>query len=417
VKWKHLIPPVLAAVVVVVWNARERRTLHALEDETRQLRGQINTVRPATDGDGSAAGGLRVATPKRQSDWRDLARRAMSAQGTGGKAGLNAMLDFEKRLADMDDAELMAALDAVGGLDLDPAQRTSLEEMIIAPLIERMPDQLLERFADRIGNDGDGVGWQLPGAMAAWAKKDPAAAAAWMDRQLAAGLFESKSLDGRSQARMEFEGALAASLLEQGGAAAAGRIAALPEDQRREALEQIDFSELSPAARAAYAGLVRGLVPQDERDGSFTHVASQIVPNEGFGGVDAFMDAIHASATERQVMAREAANARITGIAGDRAVTRGDVEEMRAWVEQQAPGTADKVTGEALGDAAQDGPGFDFEAAAKLALEYHRASAGDDVLAAFLESFAARSNLDQAVALAREIRDPKRREEILGILE
>ena len=60
-----------------------------------------------------------------------------------------------------------------------------------------------------------------------------------------------------------------------------------------------------------------------------------------------FLDAVGASADERAYSAREAANYSILEISDERAVTREDVDEMRAWLDIQAPGTADKVTGEA----------------------------------------------------------------------
>jgi len=292
-----------------------------------------------------------------------------------------------------------------------------LEEMLVSPLIEHDPALALETFANRIPNEDDGVAWQLPGALAAWAKIDRAAASNWFDRQIESGLFDSKSLDGQSQPRMEFEGALVGELLGSDINAAGQRIAALPEEQRREALEQISFSELSPAAQKAYADLVRSLVPQDERAGSFTYVISDLVSEGGFSDVDRFLDDIGATSEERAVSAREAANTNLEEIASDRPLTSEDVDKVRDWLKQQAPGTEDRVTGEALADAAQEGGDFGFEEASKLALKYHRSSGNDDVLIAFLESFAARSNLEEALPLVDKISDPARRDEILKQLK
>jgi hypothetical protein len=246
---------------------------------------------------------------------------------------------------------------------------------------------------------------------------NPAAAIDWFDTQIAAGVFDSKSLDGRSQARMDFEAALAGALLTSDLATVSQRIAALPEDQRREALEGIEFSELSPTGQKAYADLVRGLVPQDERAGSFTHVISNLMPEGGYSRVENFLDDIQATPGERAVSAREAANARLEEIAGERSVTREDVEIMREWVERQAPGTADRVTGEALADAAQEGAEFNLSDATKLVLAYHQSTGNDDVLVAFIEGFAARSNLELALPLADMIADAQVRAELLARLK
>ena len=163
--------------------------------------------------------------------------------------------------------------------------------------------------------------------------------------------------------------------------------------------------------------MIRSLIPPDERPGSFSHVASELAADRGFSGVGAFLDQIAATPAERAVSARVAANARLEKIAAARAVTRDDVETMREWVKRQSPGTVDRVTGEALAEAAQANGKFSFEEAAELALEYHKNSGNDDVLGAFLESFAAHSNLARALPLAREISDPKRRDEILRKLK
>lgn len=313
--------------------------------------------------------------------------------------------------------QLADAIDEVGNLGLEAEGRAKLEKVLLTPLIKAAPQLALERFSARIGRENDAVAILLPEALKAWAMIDPAAACAWMDRQIAAGTFDSKSLDGRSQARLDFEAALAASLLEMEDAAAAARIGLLPEDQRRQALEQIDFASLKPTARDAYADVVRGLIPADERDGSFAHIASQLAQTEGFQGVDAFLNSIAATPAEREVTARQAATAQMCAIAADEPLTHADIDAMRAWLRQQAPEIMDKATGEALCEAAETQSEFDIEAASKLALDYHRRGTSDELMAAFIERLAARSHNEQAMALVGEIRDSERRQKLLSILK
>jgi hypothetical protein len=410
-KASNLIAPAAALVLVVSWNVMERNSARSLSEENDVLKQLIaDTERTSS----ARPREVRKTRPVVGGgiDWKTVSR-GLQNNPDGLLPSIRQAADLGKRLDEMGVDELLAALDEIRSLDIGAEERGELEAMLFDPLVAKDPAMALKHFADRIGNDDDAVGWQLSSAMAAWAKRDPAAAAAWFDQQIASGTFDAKSLDGRSQARLEFEGALVGELLAGNPDAASARLAALPEDQRREALEQISFSELNSDAQAAYAALVRGLVPQDERAGSFTHVISDLVQNSGFDEVDRFLDQIHATTEERSVSAREAANARFEEIANERPITREDVDTMRQWIEKQSPGAADRVTGEALGDAAQDGGEFDFAAASKLALEYHRKSPGDDVLISFLESFAARSNSEQAIHLAEQIRNPNRREEIL----
>ena len=416
-KATHWIPPAAALALVVGWNISERSSLQRMEEEKAALRQVIAEAARPSGARVREVRRPRAADPAGGIDWKGVSRKLLGSSGNGPELNPLMLSDLGNQIDAMGVDELLAALDEIRSLDLGDEERGELEGLLFEPLVEKDPAQALRYFADRIGNDDDAVGWQLSSAMAAWAKQDPSAAAAWFDQQIASGVFEAKSLDGRSYARLEFEGALVAELLAANPDAAGLRLAALPEDQRREALEQISFSELGPEAQSAYAALVRGLVPEDERAGSFTHVISDLVQNAGFTEVDRFLDQIHATPEERAVSAREAANARFEEIANERPLTRQDVDAMREWIEKQSPGSADRVTGEALGDAAQDGGEFDFDAASKLALEYHRKSPGDDVLISFLESFAARSNSEQAIHLAEQIRNPHRRKEIMEDLK
>ena len=422
-KASHIIAPAVALIAVLAWNVSQWRAVSDQQQQVDTLRTRITEARAHPAGTSSTKRNhVSKAKPLPASgaiDWKDFSARLLGLDDEGGGAAddLRAMADIQKRISEMTRDELIAALAEIASLDMDAEEKASLEEMLMEPLIEKDPQYALEKFADRIKDDDDSVGWQLSSALTGWAKKDPAAATRWMDAQIAAGLFDSKSLDGHSQTRLEFEAALVGQLLGSDPAAAQNRIAALPEDQRREALEQISFSELSPAEQKLYAEMIRGFVPQDERAGSFTHVISELIPDGGYERVSSFLDDIQATPEEREVSAREAANARFEEIATDRAITGTDVDAMRKWLESEAPGTVDRVTGEALGDAAQEDGEFGFEQASALALEYHRKSGNDDVLVSFLESFAARSNLEQALHLADKISDPKRRQEIIESLQ
>lgn len=428
-KRSHIIPPVAALLVVTCWNLSRWRAVSVEASETEVLRGKIRAAGGGMMQDGEGGEGHHGAASKPQKngtsqsgshatdDWTRIAERLLAMQNSDGISDLREALEIQQKISNMSRDEIIAALDEISGLDLKSEARALLEETLVGPLVELDPEYALKTFASRIPRDDDGIGWQLSAALEMWAGKDVQSASAWFDQQIAAGLFDSKTLDGRSQTRIEFEAAMTGALLTQDPQRAGRRISELPEDQRREALEQIDFTGLSPSAQAAYASLVRQLVPEDERAGSFSHVVSQLVPEGGYEKVAGFLDQIRATPDEREVSAKEAANARIGEISGDRIVTREDVDAMRKWLEQQAPGSADTVTGEALANAAQDGGEFGFDDASKLALDYHKSTGNDEVLVAFLESYAARSNLDEALPLAENIKDPNVREKVLARLK
>lgn len=417
-KATHLIPPVAALVLVGAWNAVQLRSISSLESDISGMEEKISTALAS----GAVPAAVRPsksspATRKQPHDWKDLSARLLEMQNGGNRTDLRAGVNFQQELAGMTKEEMTAALDEIAGLDLSDEAREALESLIIAPLIREDPQLALERFGDSIGSESSAIGWQLSTALRDWAKKDLAGATAWFDRQIAAGKFDSKSLDGRSEERTRFEAALMQSLLSSDPNAASQRLADIPEDQRREVLEQIAFPELGPQDQKTYAELVRQLVPQDERAGSFAHIASELVDDSGYGKVSNFLDAVQATPAERAAAASQTAESRLQSLGLDGNVTRADVDSLREWLTRQAPGQVDSITGKALAEAAQDQGKFQFAEASQLVIQYQKTSGNDDMLVAFLQSYSARSNLDEAIHMADLISDAKRRVEVLDKLQ
>lgn len=417
----QFIPPAVALVLVGVWNVGQMRSLAALEKDATVLREKIATVTaaggPLTDPVRGSRPGKEKETGGTAIGWKEMTTRLIAARAAGEKSHMRAMLDFQQRLSEMTREELIAAFDELDGLGLSDEDRRSIEEMLMESLIKQDPRYALERFADRIEGDPDGIGWQLSTAMKEWAKTDLTAATAWFDRQIADGKFESRTLDGRSEMRSQFESALLESLMTSDPLSAGERLAALPEDQRREVLQQIPFAELSPADQKAYADLVRQLIPADERAGSFAHIAEELVDENGYDKVGTFLDSVNATPAERTAAAMQAAESRLTQIAGDSGVSQGEVDSLRTWLATQAPGKVDSITGKALAEASQDGGEFGFDEASQLVLHYQKTSGSDDVLVSFLKSYSARSNLEEARYLIEMISDEKIRAQLLKDLE
>jgi hypothetical protein len=419
-KATHLIPPVAALVLVIAWNATELRTIASQKKDTAALQQKITTAQAAgplsqDPAVAKAASQISQQNTRSSCDWRQLATFMDESQPASEKARLRAITEFQKNLAEMSRQEIINALDEIDGLDLTAAQRQALESEIIGSLIEQDPEYALKRFAERIVSDPDEIGSQLSAALRDWAKNDLTAATAWFDRQIADGNFTSKTLDGNSETRASFEAALMESLLSSDPAAAARRLAEMPEDQRREILEQLPFDALGETEQGTYTALVRGLVPADERQGAFANISSQLI-GEGYAAVAAFLDSAKASPEERAAAAGQAAQSQLETLARKGNVTQKDVDELRTWLASQAATKIDSITGKAIAEAAQDGGKFKFAEASQLILHYQQISGSDDGLVSFLQSYAARSNLQEAVKLADQITDPQRRAQILQSL-
>ncbi len=417
----YYIPIALVAIGVAYWSFSQKDAESKITRETEQLRQTLKNSEAKQKSE-SVAEMSRKLRAKLSSngqpiDWKSLAAQLVEIQKSNQDSDDTVLDQFEKRLKTMSRDELIAALEEVSALGLNKEEFGLLEELLVEHLIEQDPAYCLEKYEARLENESDGVGWQLSSALGMWAKKDLAAATAWFDKKIAEGKFESKSLDGQSEVRLEFEASLIGELLASNPLAAGKRIAGLPEAQRVSAMQQIYIADLEPAAQKGYLELVRQLVPEDERDDALAQMASELLPDKNYSEMGDFLDLVKATPEERASIVKNAAGVKFEEISAERLVTRDDVEEFRAWGKKHSPAQVDMATGEALGEAIQEDGDFNFSKAAELALQYHKSTGKDDILVGFLNGFSSPSRLEDAKKLAQNIADPKRREEALSHLK
>ena len=415
VKMIYFIPLGLALAGLAFWSFSQRRATADLASQSQALQRKISTAQQTANP--GQAPTEKLKTAGQPLDWKNFGTRLVAAQQQENSTADATLEGLNQRVAQMTAPELLAALDEISTLGLQPDAVAALEETLAEALILRDPAAALGKFADRIQDESDGVGWQLASALGEWAKRDLTAATAWFDREITAGRFESKSLDGQSEARLEFEAALLGQLLTTAPKAAAARLAALPEAERRTAMEQMDTTEMSLTGQQAYMDLLRKLIPQAERGDALSYLVSEVIPGGDYPQVAEFLNAIQATPEERAVATRSVAGNQLETIASERAVTRGDLETLRTWLKQQAPAATDRLTGEALAQAIQEDGEFSYTQAAALVSDYHQSSGNDDVITGFLASETPAEFMPQAQALAGKINDPKRREEALSLLK
>lgn len=350
-------------------------------------------------------------------DWKNLAEQIIEMKRGGGMGDMRAMMRLQQRLQAMSAGDLVAALDEITALELPEESRMMLEQMLIGPLCQKDPELALTRYADRIGEENGGMSWQLSNAMKEWAGKDSLKAMAWMDQQIAEGNFNSRSLDGKSRPRMQFEGMLIGSLLSSNPTAAADRLRGLPEDQRSEVLRHYTGNAVSEENQLAYADLVRAEIPEEIQADTLAQQASSLAWQEGYQKIDGYLDRIEASPSERAAVVGETLEMKVRQLAEKRAVTREDIDTMRKWADKQSPESTDRVTGKALAHTLSSEHPMKFSEAAELVTQYNDAGGNDKVLIGFLSEPEIRTNKKEARALAERIADPKNREMILERLK
>lgn len=411
-----IIPPALALVVVSGWIGSERRKISTLENESAVLKERLSS-RSADSGAGNSSS--KGTSPDRHTkdkepiDWKKVA--AQMAEARGDVAGdMRTMIRLQQRLQAMSMGELVSALDEIAALEMSDEARQKLEQMLIGLLCQKDPEFALTRYIDRAADDHGMMSWQLSNAMKEWMKKEPENAVAWFDQQIAAGKFASKSLDGKSQARMQFEGMVIGSLISTDPDAAAARLNLLPADQRADVLRNNTGNAIKEADQLAFANLVREQLPDKEQAQVLAQHLSIMAYREGYTDITAYLERIKATPAERAVCVEQAASSKIQWISQNKKVSREDIDSLRDWATAQSPDTLDKVTGNALAQSIRSNKSLEFSEAAALASQYHDTSGNDDVLVSFLSSGAGYNHKDEARLLAEKISDPKRREEILN---
>ncbi|MEO7098418.1 MAG: hypothetical protein ABI162_03585 [Luteolibacter sp.] len=416
-----LIPPVVALALVGGWIGTQRQSIFTLEKESELLRNHIATARAAAASEASQheaeTPNGKPAKEKEAMDWKKIAAQMLEMRNGEGMGDMRSLIRLQQRMQALTKEELVSALNEIATLDLTAESRQMLEQMLIGPLIEKDPQLALARFSDRLQEQNGAIGWQLSRALSKWAEKDPAKATAWFDEQIEAGKFDSKSLDGKSQSRLQFESALIRTLLSTDAEGAARRLGGIPEEQRADALRQYSVNQIKEEDQKAFAKLVRDQVPEKDRSGVIAQAASSLV-SKGYPEVTAYLDHIEATPAERTATVEQAASSKIQQLAYQKHVAREDFDTMREWVNAQSPGTADATTGKVLASALGMGGDsrFKFEDAAALAVQYQEASGNDDVMVNFLDGWRTEDK-EESIKLAAKIADPTRREQVLKNLK
>ncbi|HEY1122031.1 MAG TPA: hypothetical protein VGE67_10540, partial [Haloferula sp.] len=336
----HFLPPAAALVASGLWLGLQQQSISSLEKETVLLRQHVDAAKQASSDDHSSLAGARAngkkANDPQAIDWKDLANTMAKAE-RGGMPDMRAMMKLQTKLMSLSGAELTAALDEIAALELSNDARNSLENMLINLLAEKDPKLVLDRYLGKMTDNRNGFsGWQIANAFQKWTGKDSAAAVAWLDSQIAAGKFDSKSLDGKSQSRLQFEGAAISSLLSSDPDAAGKRIAALPEDQRRELFEQGMFINFKPGTEKNLAALIREQVPEKEQAKALANSTGMLVHQGGYEKVGKFLDEIEASPEERKEIVKKATSNKLEQLSRQGNVDRGAVDEMRTWIAQES---------------------------------------------------------------------------------
>ncbi len=404
--------PALTTLVIGGWIGAQKKSASTLEQEIAVITERIRQLKSAeTEARASAE---KSAKEDKKIHWKALSGK-MGDMQSGRMPDMRTFMRAQQILMDMSADELCAQLDEVAGMDLEDSARKQLEGMIIGALAQKDPKLVLTRFTDAIGDENASGFWQLNIALSKWADTEPAAASAWLDAQFAAGKFESKSLDGKNQALLRFEGALANALLKTDPAAATARVLALPETQREDFFQQSFFYDFPEKNEAAYAKLVRDTMPADKVGGILANAVSMLAMQDGYERIDGFITSTKATEGEKKSIVERVVQNTLSRH-GETKINVESLDKVRKWASTQSPSVVDKATGEALASTLWR-DGVTFEKTSELVLQYHEKADNDEVLASFLKNLSVMLGHNRADAklLINKIKDPTLQEEIRNL--
>jgi hypothetical protein len=410
-KLSHSCPPLAALLLVGAGIGLQRRGIAELEVQNQTLRQRIESAEHSAD----SASVTPTASPMTGStsitgksiDWRKTAM-LKAYGGNEDVRAMRAMLELQQTLLALSPQQLLAQLDEIAALDLPGEAKREFENLILQILGQKDPLLALDRFAGRLGSNRSDETWRLTMIFQQWTAKDAGAAAAWMDKQIEAGAFESKSLEGKNENRKNFEATLIREWVSEDLAAARERVAALPEPLRSDVLRQDLFSKLKGGNEKEVADLIRSNAGSGNAAKLLAQSSASLVLKGGYEHTGQFLKTIEANTEERNAIAAQAVSLKLTSDDWMQNEPASTIATARNWALQEAPEAAERITGDALGRLAIN----HFDEAAKLALQYQESGGNDAVLMAFLQSNGAKVHRNEARPLVDRIADPVKREEV-----
>lgn len=405
--------PALTTLVIGGWITAQKKSAATLEREIAVITERIGQLKNTSEPPCGTA--ENHATEKdKKIHWKTLAGK-MGDMQSGRMPDVRTMMRTHQILMEMSAAELCSQLDEISGMGLEDAARKQLEGMIISALAQKDPKLVLTRFSDAMGDENSSGHWQLSMALSEWADTEPAAASAWLDAQIAAGKFVSKSLDGKNQALVRFEGALVNALLKTDPAAATARVLAMPETQRKDFFQQGSFHDLPEKNEAAYAKLVRDTMPVEKVGVILANAVSMLAMQDGYERIDGFITSTKATEGEKKSIVERMIQNTLNQH-NEIKINVESLDKVRKWANTQSPSVVDKATGEALASTLWK-DGVTFEKTSELVLQYHEKADNDEVLVSFLKNSSVMygKNKGDAKLLIDKIKDPTLQEEIRNL--
>jgi hypothetical protein len=316
--------------------------------------------------------------------------------------------------------ELERAYTEMASLPVDAPFRNYLESIMLDQLKKKNPEFAFSQLLAKCQNEDTGP--IKMGDFDEWLARDPAAAAAWYESQIAANVFD-KTLDGKTPNMVPFEAAFMMSLLASDPTAAEQRMNNIPPDLRGSLVDYV--WDVPKENSRAFVDLLRKSMPVEDymailKNNSLTEYNFRFDSETDPKAVQKNLDNLGLTPEERSTLLTQ----HFTEIAKYRTMgdkfgmpSREKFDEIRARIQAIDPSSADRATGFALQSyLAESKTTSAQDFVEKVAMEYHGSGAGDELLLPLIEGSAKGSipfPKDRARVMATKITDQRLREAML----
>jgi hypothetical protein len=432
----HWVPPILALITAAAWLADLQSARRTLEQKNASL--QRKLIGSGSTGSIRTSGAkVRTISQKARADeknqpsadWvstsKDWNALVMFNNNEGARFNLTAACRRLEQLAsEMTGDELVTAYGEIAALPVEAEFRNYLEFVMLDQLKRKNPEFAFSQYIAKCQN-GDTSPAQMTD-FNQWLARDPAAATAWYETQLAGNVFD-KTLDGKSPSMLPFESAFIMSSLVSDPAAAEQRMNNIPADLRGSLADYL--WNVPPENAKAFVDLLRKTMTVDQyvsilRNNRLTEYNFSPGSSGDPAKIQKNLDSLGLTSEERSTLLTQhfeelaKYGARRAGWGNP---SREKFDELRGWIQAVDPPSADRATGLALQMYLEQSKNAEIQNfVEKVALDYHRSGSGDELLIPIIACSANGSTSfpkERARMLAAKISDEDLREMMLQKLE
>ncbi len=401
-KPSHFIAPLLALGGSAVWIYSQEEPLADLQEQTKILRERITEVKSLRDkspdsGRTGSPGGKNAQAdkyllPDGSLDWEAIAG-LMKNNPTGMGGDMRLMLRLRQKMMEMTGEEIALNIAKIRALDLTDEMRVGLESQLIQLLAQKDPEAAMNLVSGSLDQKNSPQSWQMRHAFGEWARKDPAAAMSWMDKQVAKGKFISKSLDPSDNPRLEFETRLMGGLFHDDPAAVRKRLDQFSEAEQHRILQDHHGWRKDGKVTKEYLDLVRERGIEDQQA---SLVGKAVIPNvkqEGFESATKAIAEFNLSPEERKA----AVNAAVDDYSNRWDGTTADPAEIYPWVLKEDPDRAAELTAKALSNQLRMGQ-EKFQSTFESALKISEDASEPKIMDEFMKNVRNQGSLEQQIS-------------------